>query len=291
MKLAPILFSLLLPFTLTAQKKVQHVILIGSDGFGAYAFEKAKLPNLRKMMDAGSWTLQARTVLPSSSASNWASIVMGAGPELHGYTMWDSKKPDLPARVLDEYGMFPTIFSLLRKAKPQSEIGAIYEWIGIGYLFPKAVMSKDLNAAGDIAVTNAAVAYIKEKKPTFLFVHLSAADSAGHNAGHRTPEYYAAAERTDAQVGEILQAIKEAGIEDNTVVLFTADHGGINKGHGATSMDEMQIPWIIQGPGIKVHHEVTSSVMTFDTAATLAKLLGLAPPQVWIARPVLDALK
>lgn len=284
-------FFLLCPAGLLAQKKVQHVIMIGSDGFGAYAFQQARLPNLRKLMQEGSWSLQARTVLPSSSAPNWASMLMGAGPELHGYTTWGSKKPDLPARELDEYGMFPTIVTLLRRAKPGSEIGFIYEWDGIGYLFPKAAVNKDQNPNGDIAVTNAAVDYIKSKKPNFLFIHLHDVDSVGHTIGHGTPEYYAAAERTDAHIGEILQSIKEAGIEDHTIVLFTADHGGINKGHGAISMNEMQIPWIIRGPGIKVNHEVTTSIMTFDTAATLAKLLGLTPPQVWIGRPVMDALK
>ncbi len=49
-----------------AQKPLaKHVILIGSDGFGAYAFENAKLPHLRKMMADGTYSLQARSVLPS----------------------------------------------------------------------------------------------------------------------------------------------------------------------------------------------------------------------------------
>lgn len=291
MKLTRLLILLSMLAAQAHGQPVKHVILIGSDGFGAYAFNNTEVPNLRKMMEQGSWSLQTRTVLPSSSAANWASMVMGAGPELHGYTTWGSKKPDMPARVLDEYGMFPTLYALLRKAKPKSEIGVIYEWDGIGYLFPKAAVNKDLNANGDIAVTNAAVDYIKARQPTFLFVHLHDVDSVGHNVGHHTPEYYAAIERTDTHIGKILQAIADAGMEKNTVVLFTADHGGVNKGHGSISMNEMQIPWIIKGPRIKTNHEVTASIMTFDTAATLAKLLGLTPPQVWIGRPVTDALK
>jgi len=271
------------------QNKVQHVILIGSDGFGAYALEKARVPNIRKMMQEGSWSLQARTVLPSSSAPNWASMVMGAGPELHGYTTWGSKKPDLPARVLDEYDMFPTLYALLRKARPNSEIGVIYEWEGIGYLFPKAAVNNDQHLDGDNVVTKAAADYIKARKPNLLFIHLHDVDSVGHQVGHNTPEYYEAIERTDAYIGEILQSIRDAGIEKNTIVLFTADHGGIQKGHGSISMNEMQIPWVIRGPGIKRNHEVTCSIMTFDTAATLAKLLGLTPPQVWIGRPVQEA--
>lgn len=271
-----------------AQSAPEHVILIGSDGFGAYAFQQARVPNLRAMMQQGSWTLHARTVLPSSSAPNWASMVMGAGPELHGYTTWGSKQPDLPARVLDEYNMFPTVYSLLRKAKPQSEIGVIYEWEGIGYLFPKAAVNKNQNCDGDVAVAAAACAYIKSKKPAFLFVHLHDVDSVGHKVGHGTPEYYAAIERTDAHVGEMLQAVKEAGMEQNTVVIFTADHGGINKGHGSISMNEMEIPWIVKGPGIRQNHEVQGSVMTFDTAATIARLLGLTPPQVWIGKAIAE---
>ena len=267
-------------------QKIKHVILIGSDGFGAYAFKNASVPVLRSMMSEGSWTLNARTVLPSSSAPNWASMVMGVGPELHGYTTWGSKAPDLPARVLDEYGMFPSVYSLLRKQKPDSEIGVVYEWDGIGYLFPKAAVNHDENPKGDIAVTNASVKYIKEKKPTFLFIHLHDVDGVGHQIGHGTPEYYAAIERTDTHIGTILQSIKDAGIEKNTVVMFTADHGGVKKGHGSISMEEMQIPWIVKGPGILKNKEITESVMTFDTAATIADFLKLSTPQVWIGRRV-----
>lgn len=288
-KLILLLFLFALNQEVALSQKIKHVILIGSDGFGAYAFENAKVPNLRAMMQEGSWSLQARSVLPSSSAANWASMVMGAGPELHGYTTWGSKKPDMPARVLDEYGMFPSVYALLRKEKPDSEIGVIYEWDGIGYLFPKAAVNHDQNPDGDIAIANAASQYIKEKKPNFLFVHLHDVDSVGHKVGHATPEYYAAIERTDTHIGTILKGIKDAGIEKNTIVLFTSDHGGVNKGHGLISMNEMQIPWIIKGPGIQRNKELSESIMTFDTAASIAYLLKLKVPQVWIGRPVRGA--
>jgi len=289
-KLILLLFLFALSQEVVFSQKIKHVILIGSDGFGAYAFENAKVPNLRAMMQEGSWSLQARSVLPSSSAANWASMVMGAGPELHGYTTWGSKKPDMPARVLDEYGMFPSVYALLRKEKPDSEIGVIYEWDGIGYLFPKAAVNHDQNPDGDIAIANAASQYIKEKKPNFLFVHLHDVDSVGHKVGHATPEYYAAIERTDTHIGTILRSIEEAGIAKSTVVLFTSDHGGVNKGHGLISMNEMQIPWIIKGPGIQKNKELSESIMTFDTAATIADLLKLNTPQVWIGRPVKGSL-
>lgn len=273
-------------FQLYAQHKIKHVVLIGVDGMGAYAFKKAEAPVLKSMMTNGSWSLEARSVLPSSSAANWASMNMGAGPELHGFTTWGSKSPDMPSRILDEYGMFPTIAGLLRKSRPNSEIGFIYEWDGIGYLFPKTAVNKDLNCDGDIAVTNAAVQYIESKKPDFLFVHLHDVDSVGHQTGHDTPDYYAAVERTDAHIGSILKSIERAGIAETTLILVTADHGGVKKGHGSISMEEMQIPWIITGPGIRKNHQIQESIMTFDTAATIATALKLKTPQVWIGRPV-----
>ena len=67
-------------------------------------------------MEDGAYTLKKRSALPSSSAINWASMFMGAGPELHGYTEWGSKTPELPSRVLNKNGIFPTIFQLLRDA-------------------------------------------------------------------------------------------------------------------------------------------------------------------------------
>lgn len=273
-------------------KGVKHVILIGMDGFGAYCFPKVDNPNMKQMMQDGAWTLQARSVLPSSSAVNWASMVMGAGPELHGYTEWDSKKPELPSRELDQYGMFPSIYTLLREQKPQSEIGVIYSWSGIGYLFPKAAVNKDMACHdNDSLATAAAIVYIKEKKPDFLFVHLDEPDHTGHNIGHNIQPYFDQVHKNDVLLGQILQAVKDAGMWDNTTILLTADHGGINKGHGGKTMEEMQVPWIIRGPGIAKNKEIKSSVMTYDTAATLAWIFGLKTPQVWTGKPVKEAFK
>ena len=68
-------------------------------------------------------------------------MFMGAGPELHGYTQWGSKTPELPSRVLNQHGIFPTIFQLLRDARPEAEIGCLYEWDGIKYLVDTLALS------------------------------------------------------------------------------------------------------------------------------------------------------
>ena len=97
---------------------------------------------------------------------------MGAGPELHGYTEWGSKTPELPSRVLNQHGIFPTVFQLLRAARPEAEIGCLYEWEGIKYLVDTLSMSYHYHVA-DCNKTpkelgNMASAYIKEKQPALV---------------------------------------------------------------------------------------------------------------------------
>lgn len=95
----------------------------------------------------------------------------------------------------------------------------------------------------------------------------------------------------DKYVGQIVNAVKEAGMLDETIFIVTADHGGINKGHGGKTMEEMETAFIISGKNIKKGHEITESMMQFDVASTIAHIFKLEQPQVWIGRPVLSAFE
>lgn len=288
MKRTILFLALLIPLFPQAQvKDIQHVILIGVDGMGANYLSKAKdIPVMKLLMREGAYTMHARCVMPSSSADNWAAMTMGAGPSLTGYTEWNSEKPEIPSRVTDQYGMFPSIFAVMRKQKPGAKMGVIYTWPGIGYLFPKKAVDKDDNANYDSLTVRHAEQYIKADKPDFLFIHFSNVDGAGHSIGWGTPAYYKAIQQIDIRIGQILQAVKDADMMNSTVIIVTADHGGINKGHGGKTLDEMEIPWIIYGRNIAKGKEIKQSIMTYDTAATIAFVFGLKMPQVWVGRPV-----
>ncbi len=295
MKIKFVLFlaiSLLLIGSCTDKKgkewKAKHVILIGFDGWGAYSVEKADMPHTKQLMSDGAYTLKKRSVLPSSSAVNWASMFMGAGPELHGYTEWGSKKPELPSRVVTHYGMFPSVFGLLHDAYPEATIGYIYEWDGMQYLAEQQAMNftKEVVNYKNNPDTTAIIAcnYIREAKPNLLAVIYDDPDAVGHRAGHDTPEYYEVLKNQDKYVGQIVQAVKDAGILDETIFIVTSDHGGINKGHGGKTMAEMETAFIISGKNIKKGLKFDESMMQFDVAATIAAIFGLEQPQVWIGR-------
>lgn len=265
--------------------KAQHVVYIGLDGWGSYSVEKADMPNVKALMAEGCYTLQKRAVLPSSSAVNWATMFMGACPELHGYTTWGSQVPELPSRVINKNNIFPTIFQILRDAAPEAEIGCLYEWGGIKYVVDSLSLSYHAEIPkGNEVLKDATVKYIKEKKPALGAFIWDQPDAVGHAAGHDTPEYYAVLKQLDGYVGEIVAAVKEAGIYDNTIFVITSDHGGIEKDHGGKTMMEMETPFIIAGKGIKKGGEFQESMMQFDCASTLASIFDLEQPQVWIGR-------
>ncbi len=291
-----LLFALQLFSTATANgaaPKPEHVLVIGCDGMGSVAFEKASTPAMRKLMEQGAYTLKARAVMPTSSSPNWASMIMGAGPEQHGVTSndWQPDKFDIAPQAVGTGGIFPTIFGLMREQRPDSQIIALYDWKDFGRLLETNAPNITLHVKDAIETAQKAVSLIKEKKPEFMFVHFDGVDHAGHAFGWKGPQYVKAVELTDSLVDAMLEALESAGIREKTVVLITADHGGKGTSHGGNSMDELLIPWIISGPGIAAGKQISTLVNTFDTAPTLARILRLKPHPAWIGKPVDEAFK
>ena len=278
-------------FAQAAPKGIKHVILVGFDGWGAYSVPKVNMPTLKKMMTEGTYSLQVRSVLPSSSAVNWASMLMASPPELHGYTQWGSRTPELPSRVIGPGGIFPSIFGQIKTQKPKLKTAVVYKWDGIGYLFEKNMTDTVMNMANDDEVIDRTVQIIRDLKPNFLFSCYDEPDEVGHKIGHDTPEYYDQMTNNDMHLAKIIQAVKDAGIENETLIMIMVDHGGLGKGHGAKTMAEMQTPLIFWGKSVKQQPEMQQSIMMYDIGATIAWIFDLKFPQVWTGRPVKEAFK
>lgn len=280
----------------------KHVILIGIDGWAATNFDKAPMPIVKdKLMAEGSYTLEKRSVLPSASAINWASNFMGVGTESHGYTTWGSKVPEIPSSVTNAHGIFPTIFSILKEQQPESKTAAIFDWDGIKYVIDTLavdnVMQRDHAGYGKefgedcgepLDYVKEAVNVIKEEKPTLFAVYFGGLDETGHTYGWYTEKYYDFEKVLDECIAQLIEATKEAGIYDDTIFVLTADHGGIDKGHGGITLEEMLSPFIVYGKGIRKGFQMTDAMMQYDVAATVAYILGLETPQAWVGRPMLS---
>ncbi|WP_425400854.1 sulfatase [Aeoliella sp.] len=94
--------------------------------------------------------------------------------------------------------------------------------------------------------------------------------------------YYASVSLADTQVGRILTALKSNGLEENTIVVFTSDHGYHLGEHGHYKKSTLfenaaRVPLIIAGPGISPTATAAPAEMV-DLYPTLAELCGLDPP-------------
>lgn len=103
----------------------------------------------------------------------------------------------------------------------------------------------------------------------------------------------AAVAQADTAVGTILQALADKGLRETTTVLLTADHGGINLGHGDPTLAvNRTIPWILNGPAaVAGGVMLTEPIETYDTAATALTILHLPLPEGLDGEPVGGALK
>ncbi len=91
--------------------------------------------------------------------------------------------------------------------------------------------------------------------------------------------YYASVAYMDAQIGKVLKTLKEEGLEENTIVIFTSDHGfhlGEHRFWMKVSLHEesARVPMIIKVPGKEpgVCHSLTELLDLYPTIAELAGL-------------------
>ncbi len=268
------------------KKPFKHVILVGYDGMSSHALNAgANMPTLSKLMQEGAHTTEARCILPSSSACNWASMFMGASSEIHGYNTWGSRTPDLPSRELNKNGVFPNMFSEYREASPSSRQSVFYQWEGIRYIVDTMAVDH-LYQSSEQDLVDKAKKELIDNKPSLMVVSFDQPDGIGHKFGWESTEYLDKLTQLDGYLKQIVDAIDEAGIKDNTLLIVTSDHGGIENGHGGITMKEMQVPVVLWGKGVKSGYKIEDSVMIYDIAATILSAKHVQKPQVWIGRSI-----
>lgn len=97
--------------------------------------------------------------------------------------------------------------------------------------------------------------------------------------------YYATTSFVDAQVGRVLDKLKETGLDKNTIVVFTSDHGYHLGEHGHWQKqtlfnDATRVPLIFAGPGIKSNKGVVDApVELIDIYPTIMDMLQMQTPQ------------
>lgn len=100
----------------------------------------------------------------------------------------------------------------------------------------------------------------------------------------------------DDQVGRIVDALERRGVLEDTVVIFTSDHGDCLNDHGHIqkwSMYEpsVRVPAIVAGPGVVSDQRCDGLASLMDLGPTILELAGITPPSWMEAESLVPALR
>src|SRR5690606_16304517 len=97
--------------------------------------------------------------------------------------------------------------------------------------------------------------------------------------------YFGMVSMMDYYIGKILDKVEALGIAQNTVIVFTTDHGHLYGQHGLTQKgpfmyeDLVKVPMVVSCPGLVPERKRSSSLQSLiDIAPTFLNLAGIAVP-------------
>jgi arylsulfatase A-like enzyme len=108
--------------------------------------------------------------------------------------------------------------------------------------------------------------------------------------------YFGLVKRLDEALGRLLDALKSLGLEENTIILFTSDHGNHFKTRNAEykrSCHEasIRVPTAIIGPGFDGGGQIGELVSLIDLPPTLLDAAGIPVPEQMEGRSILNLIR
>jgi predicted AlkP superfamily pyrophosphatase or phosphodiesterase len=251
------------------------IVFVLIDGARPDALGVAHCPNFTAVRARGAFTLNASSVMPSVTLPCHMSIFHSVPPSRHGVTTndWQPMARPLPGLV-DQARAAGRRCAFFHNWEPLRNLN-LPGSLAFSYFRDNVYTDPD----GDQVIANEAVRYFATEQPDFAFVYFGTVDTMGHLYGWMSPEYLAQLERVDRTLGTLLE-----GLPADSTLLLQSDHGGHERTHGTDSPEDMTIPWLVAGPGLRQGYEIKTAVSLLDTAPTLARLLGINPHPQWEGR-------
>ena len=283
-------------------RDVRHVLHIGIDGLHP-CFVDAPSPNIiTRISDAGAWTLNGRTLYESVSSPCWTGVLCGAPHETSGVVSDEWMPPwkgyDQPITPASGNNVpFHCIFDFLKKQDKNIRTAAFHQWDWFQWLTISAatgsmdydVYCEPTEPVVKVQCDNDTIAvaseYIRDvldaAERSYTFVYLMSMDEAGHGYSWCSDLYMEQMRIVDQLVGELLDVIDDANMQDDVMVVLTTDHGGHRFSHGTQQDADWIVPMFIRGPGIKKNYEMEHEVRNIDVAATIARAMGYRSSVWW----------
>jgi predicted AlkP superfamily pyrophosphatase or phosphodiesterase len=270
--------SFLLLATLTSAinyDKIERVIFLGLDGAGNFN-TKINVPTINKLLESGAYTNYASAMDPTWSAQNWGSMFHGLIPSKHGLTNSIAQTKPYP-----ENSPYPSVFKIIHDKTPDVKMASFSMWNAIndGIIELSVPMFRDKTTPDDDIFPHM-LNYLRANgtDTKLMFFYIGDIDETGHEHKWMSKEYIDRYIKTDGYIKEVLDTLDDMKIRDSTLIIMTADHGGVGYGHGGKSDKETTILWGVSGPGIKSQKLKDKSVRNMDVGAIMLKALGYEIP-------------
>ena len=215
---------------------VERIAVLAPDAFGWYAWTlwQSEMPYLVSLHSRNSLIL--RSVLPSVTAVNFATMVTGTDLEGHGVRTYDH---DFQAE---------TLFDVVRTARKRSAAVGFEGYTGSKLLARYSDIDGTTERGTDDEIVDTAIRIADAQCPEYLIAQLGRVDDVFHQFGPSSPEVVPMLRATDARLQRLVEHLKPLGYG----IIILADHGQhdivddptttLKGGHGSDSDQDCQVP-------------------------------------------------
>ena len=219
------------------QSEKPRLILISIDGFSWDYLSTYPTPALDRIAETGVRADSLRPVFPSLTFPNHYSIATGLYPAEHGivHNHFPSAARDewyhLRDRSSVEDGRWYGGEPIWVRAEKSGRVAAAYYFVGteaaIQGVSPSHWHSFDASVPASDRVARVIdwLQWPEERRPHVITLYFEHVDTAGHDYGRGSLELAGAVTEVDSNIGRLLDAIAELGIENEVSVLVVSDHG------------------------------------------------------------------
>lgn len=264
--------------------RFERALIVSFDGLRPDAISEGKMENVMALMRGGAYTFGAQTIMPSSTLPSHSSMLVGTCPSKH-IVRWNQYVPDNGFAIgTDLFDLAHAVGMRTVMVVGKEKLRQVTEPSSTDFF---AFVDNTDKLEDPFTIEQLAIQQMM-KGFNLMFVHFPNGDLEGHDHGWMSKQQLKQYGRDDESLGYILEALKNLGLYESTLIIVTADHGGHDTTHGTDRIEDMTIPWIISGLGIS-NRQLATQVHTTDTAATTAFALGLPLPPEWDGVPIYEA--
>ncbi len=246
-------------------RKTKYLIIISFDGLSTLDFDYiSNLPNFKEYLREASYCKKVYSIYPSVTYPAHATIVTGKFPKNHGVVNntllqphrkspdWHWQRKHIKGETFyDEAikkGMkvAALLWPVTAKARIQynmPEIFANRPWqnqVMVSFFNGSPLFQLELNKKYghirkglkqpylDDFVHQSAIYIIKNKKPDVTMIHYVDLDSMRHHYGFKADEAKQALHRHDNRLGEIIEALKESNMYEESTIILLGDHSSLD---------------------------------------------------------------